>query len=160
MRQPTFTRPLVLILIALGVAAAGGGCGASEDAPASTPALAASSLNRAEFAERAEAICSRGRREAIRFQPAGTDESKRDALTNDIEGTLLPSIDGAIGKLYALGAPAEEREQVEALLLAMREAVDTAEGLEPPTVEGIEDLFARSGKLARRAGLFSCAYGG
>jgi hypothetical protein len=146
---------LALLVFVLALASAISGCGGSD-----APALATSSMSKAEFAKQAEAICARGRREALAYRPADKGESERDALTAAIDQGLLPSFDKAIDDLYALGAPAAEKQQVEALLTAMREAVEKAEGLDPPRVERIEDIFARSGELAHSMGLVSCVYSG
>jgi hypothetical protein len=147
-----------LALVALGVLV-WGGCGGGG------PSLATSSMTDAAFAGRVEAICARGRERSLRFEPPPDAQAERDplderkALTAAIEATLLPALQEAIDEIYALGAPPQEKEQTEEFLEAMQQGVDEGEALEVPSVEEIEDSLARSGQLARKAGLESCIYG-
>ncbi len=154
MKQLRPHNSLLAVLIALATVGAGVGCGGSDARELST-----TSMTKAEFADQVEAICSRGRREALRYRSVSEGELQGDALIATIQDTLLPSIAEAIEEIYELGAPADEMEQTETLLVAMQRGVDRGEGLESPTVEKIEDLFAPSGRLARKAGLVSCIYG-
>lgn len=149
-------RLLVPLLVTVGIAVTATGCGS--DGAART--VAASSLTRAEFAKRAEAICARGRLRGLRYGgPRGARQSERDALAERIEVALLPAIQRAIDEIYALGAPLGEEDRVEALLIALQEAVGAGKELRVPSFERLEQLFAKSGRLARKEGLDSCAYG-
>lgn len=153
MRRSRQHRALSVSLIALALAALGAGCGGGGPAE-----LAIASMSKSEFTDRVEAICADGRREALRYQPNSTDEAE-EAVAAVIEESVLPAITQAIDEIYALGAPTKEKKQAEAMLVSMEEAVERTEELKVPTVEEIEQLFAPSGRLARKAGLFSCAYG-
>lgn len=146
---------LALALIALGVIALPG-CG--EDSEGSE-AVTTSSITKAEYTDRLEEICARGRLQGLRFQPPEDGQTERDALTEAIESTLLPAIQTVTEEIYAVGAPSTAKQQTEAMLAAMQEAVDEAEELETPTLTKIEELLGRSGSLARKAGLESCIYG-
>jgi len=154
MKRPTSHHLPALALITLAVSVALTGCGGGE-----TTALATSSMSKAEFVKRVEAICAQARSEAIRYRPAGKGESQPEALAKAIEDTLLPAIGKAVDDLYALGAPAAEKEQTEAFLSALRQGVEEGEGLSTPALEKVEELLAPSGRLARRAGFLSCVYG-
>lgn len=146
---------LVLALIALGVIALPG-CG--EDSEGSET-LTTSSITKAEYTDRLEEICARGRLQGLRFQPPGDGQSERDALTEAIDSTLLPAIQTVTDEIYAVGAPSAAKKQTEAMLVAIQEAVDEAEEIESPTLAKVEELLGRSGSLARKAGLESCIYG-
>lgn len=50
---------------------------------------------------------------------------------------------------------AEYGDRVEAMVVAMEEALTSSEDLDPPTIERIEDLFAFPGRLVREAGYVS-----
>lgn len=143
---------LALVLLAFGVLV-WVGCGEA------ARTVSTSSLTKAEFVNHVEAICARGRLRGLHFQPAGEGQSERDAITEAIDTTLLPAIQGVIDQIYALGAPRKKRAQTEALLTALQQAVDKGEALDIPTVQGVEGLLARPGRLARKAGLQSCVYG-
>lgn len=152
MKRPSL-RILALTSIALSVLA-WTGCGGD-----SARTLPTSSMSNAQFVNQVEAICAHGRSRGLRFQPPAEGQSERDALTRAIDSTLLPSLQGVIDEIYALGAPSSEQAQTEALLVALQDAVDAAEGLDAPTLESVEGLLERPGALARKAGLRSCMYG-
>ena len=122
-------------------------------------AVTTSSITKAEYSDRLEEICARGRLQGLRFQPPADGQTERDALTEAIESNLLPAIQTVTDEIYAVGAPDAARQQTEAMLVAMQEAVDEAEELETPTLTKVEEFLARSGGLARKAGLESCIYG-
>lgn len=142
---------LTVTLIVLMVA---GGAGCGDDA---NPAPASSPLS-AEFAEQAAEICAQGRLQGLRFQPAKGAQSERAALSEAIKRTLLPAMQGVIGRISALSAQHEEAS-TKAFLTAMQQAVSQAEALDTPTMEATETLLAKPGKLARRLGLEACVYG-
>jgi hypothetical protein len=143
---------LALVLLAVSVAGAIG-CGNDE------PTVATASMTKSAFVSKVDGICAHGRLRALHFEPSSVHESERDAVTAAIEGTLLPSIQEVIDSIYALGAPAGEEASTEALLVSMQGAVDEAEGRDTPTLAGVENLLAPSGRLACKAGLRSCIYG-
>lgn len=143
-----------LLLVAVGIAMALTGCGGS------SRTVSASSLGKAEFVKRTDSICSRGRSRGLRYQPAaaaGQPEGK--AVTAAIETNLLPALQDVIDEIYALGAPRGEESRVEAFLVALQDAVDAGEDLQPPSFERLEPLLAPPGKLALKIGLESCVYG-
>ena len=149
MKQPPSKRVPALVLFVLAVSL-WTGCGGG---------LSTSSMSQAEFTGRAETICAHGRLRSLRFHPPPHGLPERARLTEAIDSTLLPAIQGVVDEIYALGAPAERKARTEAFLTAMQEGIDEAEELDAPTVEGVEKLLARSGQLAQKDGLESCAYG-
>jgi hypothetical protein len=142
----------LLLLAASGAAAIIAGCGSERPVPVS-------SLSRAQFIERADAICAEGRRRGLRYRPSLADGETGAAAARAIEVALLPAIGQVVDDLYAIGAPAAQRERMEAFLSELQRAVSEAESFEVPTFERLDRAFASSGKLALELGLRSCAYG-
>ncbi|HYJ20706.1 MAG TPA: hypothetical protein VEW07_01635 [Solirubrobacterales bacterium] len=141
----------------LSIVALLGGCGGGETA---TATISTSSLSSAAFAARAETICAEGRLRALRYQARpSTGESEREAVTAAIETTVLPAIQDVIDKIHALGAPADEGEEVEAFLVPLQNAVSAAEELRVPTFEEVDRLLEPAGIKAKKYGLDSCVYG-
>ena len=137
----------------LGVLGAWAGCGGGD-----APTVSTSSISKAAYTKRADAICARGRLRALRFRPASKGQSERDAVSESIETTLLPGIQRVIDELYELAAAAEEKGQIEVFLRALQQAVSEGEDADPPTVEEVERLLAQAAKPAAKAGLRACAF--
>ncbi|HSR95400.1 MAG TPA: hypothetical protein VLK56_11095 [Solirubrobacterales bacterium] len=127
--------------------------------PTSSRTVPTATMSRAEFVNRVEAICSRGRLRGLRFQPTPKGTSESAAMAQAIESTLLPSLQGVVDQVYALGAPAAEKAQTEAFLDALQHAVTGAEELDQLTLEALEGLLGPAGKIAQRDGLQTCIFG-
>lgn len=146
---------LALLLSATGLAALLAGCGGGEDRTVATTSLA-----KAEYVKRADAICARGRMRALRYQPSLGREGQTPAAAHTaIEVSVLPAIREVVDELYELGAPSGQKGQVEAFLAAFQEGVDEAEGLEVPTFDRLQRVLGRPGELALKAELRNCVFG-
>lgn len=144
---------LALVLAATGIAALAG-CG---DSGRTVPT---SSMTTDQFVKRAEAVCAQGRLRGLRYEPpSGARQSERDVLGERIADNLLPALRQVIDELYELGAPAGRQSDVEALLTAMQDGLETASDRGAPTLKAVEDAFRPAGKLAQRDGLRACIYG-
>lgn len=132
------------------------GCGGATEAGRFLPV---SSLSEAKFVERANSICAGGRERGLRYQPSLPSAQTGAAIARAIDVSVLPALRQVADALYKLGAPADRRGKVEAFLASFEEALGRAEDLEAPSFERLEPLLGRSGELALRAGLESCAYG-
>lgn len=146
---------LVVALVTLAAAAAAAGCGSGD----SDRTVATSSLGKAAFDQRAEAICADGRSRGLRFSglPAG-GTSEREAMTRAVRQSLLPALQRVVDRLYSLGAPAGEEQQIEDFLAAFQGGVDAAEKLRVPTLLNVEAKLDPAGALAERAALEACVY--
>lgn len=147
-------RVLGLLSVAVGLAAIWAGCGDS------SRTVTTSSLDKADFVKRADAICARGRLRSLGYRPAAAaGQSEGEAVTEAIETTVLPAMQRVVDDIYDLGAPQGEEARIEAFLAAFQQAVDEGEGLEVPSFERLEPLLAPPGELAQKSGLESCVYG-
>jgi hypothetical protein len=148
-------RFLVRLLLACGIVAAGIGCGGGASRTAST-----SSLAKAQFVKRVDAICARGRIRGLRYRPShATGQSEGKAMAEAIEIGLLPALQGVIDQISAVAVPPGQSGRVETFLAAFQQAVDAGERLSVPSLRSLERLLARPGKLAREDSLESCVYG-
>ena len=145
---------LAAALFAVAIAAIVTGCGAGK----SDPTVPISSLGKAAFHRRAEAICAKGRARGLRFESPADDESESEALARAIERSLLPALQGVVDRLYGLGAPAGEEERIEHFLAALQHGVDAARNLPDPTLRNVAEKLDPAGALAERNGLRACVY--
>ena len=149
------SRLVALTLVALAVAVTGVGCGDG----GGDRALATSSLDKAAFDQRVEAICAGGRSRGLRFSGLPADgESEREALSAAVERTLLPALQEVVDRIYALGAPAGEEEKVGDFVAALQQGIDAAGEMRVPTLRNIEAKLSPAGLQAERAGLGACIY--
>jgi hypothetical protein len=130
------------------------GCGGQEDRTVS-----ATSLTEAAYTKRANVICAQGRLRALRYQPSPAGEQTGEEASKAIENSVLPAIQEVVDELYELGAPSDQKGQIEAFLAAFQRGVDESEDLEVPTFDRLSRVLAPSGERARQAGLQDCIYG-
>ncbi|MGN6216529.1 MAG: hypothetical protein ACTHN7_06170 [Solirubrobacterales bacterium] len=121
-----------------------------------------SSLSKAEFVKKGNAICAEGSKEINEgfekfAKENGLSEKKRPPqakLEEGIETVVIPGIRKEIEGIRALGPPDEEAE---AVLAAAEEALE--EGEEDPSLLAKEESagpFAKVNKLSREYGLTKC----
>jgi hypothetical protein len=147
-------RALFFACGALALAALFAGCGGSDDT--------SSSLSKAEFVKKGNAICTAGNKEIEEGfeafakehdlsskQPPSKAESKEAAET-----ILLPAIKKQVEKIRALGPPDDEADEV---LDSAEESIEKGE--EDPVAlieEEAVPMFAATNKKARAYGLTVC----
>lgn len=123
-----------------------------------------SSLSKEEFIAKAGAICTREKTkgleemgEYVKQHPA-TGKAKLEEIGEALQTVFLPAVQRQVDQIRALGAPAGDEDEVEAILDALEEAVQEA-GQGTPSNGSFAKAFASSASLAREYGLAACAYG-
>jgi hypothetical protein len=162
--------------VALGVAGCGGGSSNSTSAESTGSTTTAAgggkqtkthspSLSKEEFVEKADAICTRGKTKGLEAmgvyakEHQGTaGQSKAEVIGEAVQKVFLPSVQSQVDQIRALGAPAGEEQEVEAILAALEEAVEEASQGAPSSARFAKS-FASAGALAREYGLTACVYG-
>jgi hypothetical protein len=152
-------RLIALLAGACALALFAAGCGGGDDT--STTA----SLTKAQFIKKADGICEsaegklNGEFESFaekhnlsEKQPPNHKEAEEAATT-----ILIPSIEGQVQDIRALGAPEGDEGQVDELLTAVEDALDTAREDPAEFIESEgEGEFAAANKKAREYGLKAC----
>ena len=163
------TTRVTTLLAALAIAAFAVGCGGEdEDASSAAAAGSASSLTKAEFISKANAICARRKRKLLRdlsdYSLAYREQHpNRRASANAFPGGLrtvgIPGLQAQADELRKLGLPADDEGGAEAYLDAFQEAIDSAR--DRPRTDGAQFLrdFEESRDLARDYGIGACAFG-
>lgn len=153
-------RLIALLCGACALALLAAGCGGGGDETTTT-----ASLSKAQFIKKADGICASAEKEVegefesfakehklSEKQPPSHGESEEAATS-----ILIPSIEGQVEDIRALGAPAGEEEKVEELLTAVEDALDKAKQDPAAFIETEgEGDFAHANKLAREYGLTVC----
>ncbi len=144
--------------VALALAAFAVGCGGSE--------TTAATLTKAQFVKQADAICLRGdERFQEMFQsfmqttpdPALPSERTMAQWTEIVEKVFAPAVEQEVEEVRALGAPRDDRRQVNSMLAAVEEGLKEVE--EDPSVEAdTEEQFRKSSRLAGEYGLTFCGH--
>lgn len=154
-------RSTLLFLAAIAAAALlGAGCG---DDSSGEPAAAGEtdrSLSRAEYVDKANALCVRGQR--ARRRAAATYRRERSSEEDVLIIALLkevyaPMIGEQAGELRALGAPRGDEEKVEAVLLTMEETAEALRLIESLPDADLNAANSRAEAVARAYGLDACA---
>lgn len=135
--------PLIVALVALSLAA---GCGGDDD-PSPT---------KAEFTKQANAICKATVEEvqdgfAKLIQTSVPKSQENTVASAFVDSTVAPAFQGQIDEIRALGAPEGDEQQVEAILVAMEDGLETSQ--EEPLV------FIRTGSAFQQAQAKARAYG-
>ncbi|MGN6256121.1 MAG: hypothetical protein ACTHN3_00015 [Solirubrobacterales bacterium] len=149
---------LLAALAALAMIVAG--CGGGSESSEST-----SSLTKAEFVKKGNAICAKGSKEInegfekfVKENGLSKTKAPPKAVQEEaVETVLIPRIRKEIEDIRALGTPAEEGAEAEAVLDAAEEALEKGE--EDPIQflkEESAGPFAKANKLAREFGLTKC----
>ncbi|HEX6455348.1 MAG TPA: hypothetical protein VF009_02375 [Solirubrobacterales bacterium] len=149
---------LLAALAALAMIVAG--CGGGSSSTEST-----SSLTKAEFVKQGNEICAQGSKEIQEgfekfAKEQGFSKKKKPSkaqLEEGIETVVIPKIRKEIEGIRALGIPAEEGAEAEAVLDAAEEALEKGE--ENPSLLAKEESagpFAKVNKLSREFGLTKC----
>jgi hypothetical protein len=139
-------------VIAIGAA----GCGGGDDSSSTTTAA---SITKAEFVTQANEICAEGSKTidaAANETFTGGQPSQEDivAFWGD---TLIPSVTDQIAQIKALGIPAGDEDQVNALFAEVDSAISEAQQEVDSGDVTNQDPFADANKLAGEYGLKECA---
>jgi hypothetical protein len=140
---------LIGVLIALSLVVGCGGGGSDDQPP-----------TKAEFIRQADAICKAatkkiqdGFNEAAQRNTPRSKESA--AATQFVDDVMAPTYQRQINEIRALGAPKGDEKQVDAMLTAMQEGLDS--GKEQPLVLiRTESSLGKSHSAAQAYGLSAC----
>ncbi len=139
-------------LLALGAIAIVG-CGGNDDTSTTTAAI-----SKDDFITQGNQICAEGNKAFnAAAQEAFSGGKPTDAeMSKFVDETVVPTVQGQIDDLRALGVPAGDEDQVNAILDAAQSGVDALEA--DPTLfsSGSGDPFAEANKLANDYGLTEC----
>ena len=154
---------LLLVVTAMAVV----GCGDDSDSDAADGSIETSSLSKAQFVKRANAICVKGNKKVVARLGAylGKNASKKqgeEELNADAaKAVIVPEIESQIEEIRALGAPSGDEEQIEAFLVAQQEALDSLSSAKRVSfTEELNKTFEEAGDLAVEYGISNCNYGG
>jgi hypothetical protein len=150
---------LVLLLFGLAAGAfVASGCGES-DSTADQP----TAISRADFIDEANAICANTNQELTKtaedFSKKNTiseEQQLTEAQVGELSKLALPLIVKQFEELRALGVPAGDEKQVDAILSAAEEAIEKGER-NPAAIYGADGgAFAKANGLATDYGLDKC----
>lgn len=149
----TSNRLMPIVLVVLGLALVGAGCGGGDDNKSS------SSISKAEYIRKGNAICAAGNKkiEAKAGQVFGTKQKPSEGqLTQFASTVLLPSVEQEVAQLKKLGAPSGDEDKVKAILAAADDGI--AKGKQDPLslTQDKGGPFEKANSLARAYGLTVC----
>ncbi|HEY6772011.1 MAG TPA: hypothetical protein VI035_06130 [Solirubrobacterales bacterium] len=141
--------PVLLLGSVLAVGLIAAGCGGGDDDSDTT-----TSLTKAEWIAKADAICQQGNQEINQAaqQQFGNQKPTAAAVQQFATGTALPNTQTQVDKIRALGAPSGDEDQVNEILDTVQGDIDKAK-----SAGDIEDsTFADGNALAKQYGLKVC----
>ncbi len=132
------------------------GCGSSDSE--------ASSLTKAQFVRRANAVCVKNTPQDIVgpiddyiHQHGGSGKDKEELTAEAVQQTMLPHFQAQVDEIRDLGAPEGEQRQVERFLDSMQQAIDSLNQSEKISLlTDIDEAFTRAKLSAQSLGLTSC----
>lgn len=139
--------------------------GLSDGAGSAADSVTTSSLTKAQFVKRANAICRQAIEKRLRAFEAYLRENAegktaKQLLTDAVKESFMTGIEAESAKIAELGAPAGEEAEVEAILAAQQAAVDEVRAMETiPTAFAFEPAFGEATKLVKEYGIDACAHG-
>jgi hypothetical protein len=165
-----FKRLLTLLVIALAISGAAIGCGGGSDRSSSVSStITTSSLTKAEFIKKADAICAKGRQNTLpalahylqkHESSASSSIDEHERFAGAIKAVFLPEIENQIREISELGAPSGDEQRIETLLDTLQQKIDVIKGWRSiPSRFPVDREFRPAGELARDYDLVDCAYG-
>jgi hypothetical protein len=156
-------RLIPVLLIALGLALLGAGCGSSKKDSSTTSASksGSASISKKDFLKKGNAICKAGNKQinaqgkklfgGLKGKPSTSQ------MTRFTKKVLIPSVQQQVDKIRALGAPKGDEAKVKAIVDAAQQGVE--KGKQDPLAlaqaKGGGPL-TKANKLARQYGLKVC----
>ena len=159
-KHPRPSTWIVAIAALLVMALAAAGCGSSNDNSSSSATTAA--ITKAEFLKKSNAICKKGNQQInAQGKKLFTKKKPTQAQLKKFSTTvLIPSIQGQIDGIRALGAPKGDEAQVKAIVDSAQSALDKGKNDPTALTSSSNNLFAQTNKLANAYGLTVCGSGG
>ena len=153
MRSVGIVVAIVTALVAVGFT----GCGGGDDSSSTTTAA----ISKDDFVEFGNKICAEGNKtfDAAAKSAFSGGKPTEAEMTKFVDETAVPTIQGEIDGIRAIGAPEGDEDQVNAILDAAQKGVDTISADPTAFGPGNADPFAEANKLASDYGLTECAGG-
>jgi len=134
------------------------GCGGGD----SETAVAESSISKAEYVKKAEAVCKKGNEEleadfAAFVRKAGNAKPTDALYTSLFEEVVEPNVSAELEALRELDVPEGDADKVEEMLAAREESIALAEEEPKAIIQDSEKVFGSSTKTAKAYGLKACA---
>ncbi len=166
-----------VLAIVLIVAGCGGGSdsttgdgGSSPDGGATTDGgdATTASITKAQLIAGADAVCTKGGKESeaefasyVRENEIPEGKEPTEAQYAEIaDEILVPALQQQVDEIRALGVPAEDEAQVEAILNALDEAIEEIEAADPKVaVQSAPKFLADAGELIQDYGFKVCGQG-
>ena len=156
------TRGVAFLAGALAVALIVAGCGGGGGGELST-----SSISKAAFIKKLDAICAKGNEKAEanfgayakknNFTPADLNKKMSEAEAAELaETVLLPAVKQEVVQIRKLSVPSSDRDRIEAMLDAIEEGIETTERIPKVVLEEISVGFGVANRLAKEYGLQVC----
>ena len=175
-KHSAFGAAVTLLLLGAPLVGCGGGSdsGASPSASSApsgstgsggAPTLETASLNKAEYVKQAEEICIAGNEDLLpeittylQKHESHPGQSEGEVVAAAVQHAVVPKLQLEVDKLYSLGAPAGDEQQLEAFLTAMLKATEDLESRNELTLEpGLSRVLGHAGDLALNYGIQNCA---
>jgi hypothetical protein len=147
-------KALIFVLPCLIGAALLAGCGGGDDSDSTSTEAA---LTKSEFLKQGNAICAKGNKtiDKAANQAFSNGQKPTEAQLEQFVSQTAPIIQGEIDGLRALGAPAGDEQQVNAILDEAQSALDKAK--QDPSLFLNGDPFKKANQDAKAYGLTACA---
>ena len=139
--------PALLLTLGLAVSGCGGGDGDEDAAP--------EPISKADFSTQADKICADATADLTAAAEALGEDPSQEQIEAFASDSLVPSLQAQHDDIEALGAPEGDEDEVEAILTALQEGIDTVEA-DPGSITSSEP-FGEASELAADYGLEECA---
>jgi ABC-type phosphate/phosphonate transport system substrate-binding protein len=151
-------RGIFVVAVAVALALVVAGCGSGD----SSTSTVSGSISKAAFIKKVDAVCQKGtermQRAILVFLKQHKDVKRPNkAQSLKLVGTaIVPSVRTEIKELKALEVPEGDEERVDAIIGALEEGLETAEGNPEAVVSSSDAVFGISGRLAGEYGAEVC----
>jgi hypothetical protein len=151
----------VVLLGALAVALIGSGCSSSSSGSSDT-GLTESSITKAEYVKKAEAICKKGNEELEAdfgsfVKEEGSVKPSEGVYDDLLEQVVAPNVTAEVEALRELEVPEGEASEIEAMLKAREGSIAIAEEEPKAIIQNTKKVFGEASTLAKEYGLEACA---
>jgi hypothetical protein len=155
---------LAMILALAGCGSSSGSTESTETAETAETTETTSSLTKAAFVKKGNAICAKSEEEVA----AGVEKlakennalEKKPLSAKQMEAVagevLVPTVRKQLNEIRALGIPSGDEQEVEAIFAAVEEGIEKTEEDPSAFAEGGSGPFVKANKLAREYGLTVC----
>jgi hypothetical protein len=156
--------PAGLLAFVLVVATLGAGCGSGDgDGDSVVTTIPTSSITKAEFVKRANAICKPGSArllgEVTAYQKKHINEVSVKLIPNAARTVVRPALLSQVDQIRRLGAPRGEAGEIEEFFATLlRQANQMVNQKDATTFKAAEGMLQPANDIARRYGIEQCQY--